>query len=251
VIEAGPMAETVTVHLQTFGRQTSLVVNGIPAQPRRYKVLELVAFLALHPEGVDRQQLQENLFPDSDQRRGGNHLRQIVHQLRHATGVPVIRTDDGRTQWPADVRVDTSDVRFERLLEQSNAVTGRDRLDRLVRALALVEGGPYLQDSDLKWIDSRRYELEVMVVDARLEAARLAFELDELEQARAFASDAIDLDPYAEPAYRILMQVEFALGGATEALRVLQRLRTALEDLGSEPAPSTVALLGNLRRACI
>jgi DNA-binding SARP family transcriptional activator len=212
------------------------------------KVFELVAYLAIHPEGVARERLQNDLFPDSDQRRAGNHLRQIVHQLRRASGVPLIRTDDGGTRWPPHVRVDTSDLRFERLLAEANAASGGDRLDRLVRALTIVEGS-YLQDSDLEWVDTRRYELEVMVVEARLEAARLAFEMDKLEQAHAFASDVIKLDTYAEPAYRILMQLELALGRPNGAMRIFQRLREALNDLGTEPDMSTLALLRDLRRA--
>ena len=68
-----------------------LIVDGQPARIGRTKILELVACLSLHPRGIDRFELQRRLFPEADQRSGGNHFRQIAHKLRHTTNVNLER----------------------------------------------------------------------------------------------------------------------------------------------------------------
>lgn len=236
------------VEVHTFGRSTDLYVNGVSASVRRLKVLELAAYLSLHPEGELRARLQEQLFPDADQRRGGNYYRQVVHKLRQATGLGLVRTNGGYITWPDDVRVDSTDLRFERLLQEASALAGRDRLLRLQAAVELADG-PYLPESDLPWAEARRFELEVVLGEARVEAAQLALDLGEMEVARHLAEQQIDRDPYAETAYEVLMRVESAIGPPGAVLTAYQRLCDSLTELGVEPAGSTKQLLRELRSA--
>jgi DNA-binding SARP family transcriptional activator len=197
---------------------------------------------------VERHRLQERLFPDTDPRRGGNYFRQVVHKLRHATGVNLARSSQGHVRWPEELHVDSTDVRFERLLSGASRLQGRDRLDQLVATLALVEG-PYLPESDLEWVEARRHELEVLIVEAAVDAAQVALALADFDRARWAATFAIGRDPYCEPAYCVRMRVEASRGSPNGVLAEYQRLTDALTELDVEPSRSTRTLVRELRGA--
>lgn len=243
---SAPSERVIVVDIHTHGPVLDLIVDGVPRCSRRTKVLELAAYLALHPEGVDRHRLQERLFPDADPRRGGNYFRQVVHKLRQATGVNLARTAQGHVRWADGLYVDSTDLRFERMIREAYGLRGEERLDRIESTLALVEG-PYLPDSDLEWAEERRHELEVMIVNAAVDAAEEALALGMLDRAKKAASFAINRDPFCESAYRVRMRVEGALGSPHAVLAEFQRLTSALAELGVEPTPSTVRLVRELR----
>jgi DNA-binding SARP family transcriptional activator len=117
----------------------------------------------------------------------------------------------------------------------------------LVAALSLVTG-PYLAPSDLDWVAARRYELEVLEEEAALEAARLALEFGDHEAARSFAEKVVARDPYSEAAYRILIEVEAAVGSETAGLAAYRRAVEAMREIGLEPDGSTRALLSRFAR---
>lgn len=243
---AVPSERVVVVDVQTHGPVVDLIVDGVPRCSRRTKVLELAAYLALHPEGVERHRLQERLFPDADPRRGGNYFRQVVHKLRRATGVNLARTPHGHVRWADGLYVDSTDLRFERMISEAYRLRGEERLERIEATLALVEG-PYLPESELEWAEERRHELEVMIVNAAVDAAEVALELGHLERARQAATFAINRDPFCESAYCVRMRVEGALGSPHAVLAEYQRLATALAELGVEPTPATRRLVSELR----
>lgn len=242
----GSTPGTRMLEVQTFGDTVDLHVDGVPSQIRRLKLVELAAYLALHPEGVNRRKLQERLFPDADAKRGGNYFRQVVHKMRQATGTELARGPDGLISWPADLQVDSTDRRLERLLAEAGHQAGQARFERLETAVSLAVG-PYLPQSDLDWAESRRFEIEVRCAEARVELARLAFELGRHEDARRWAEEAIAGDEFAEPAYRVLMHVESAIGAPGALLTVYQRLCAALAEINVEPAGATVELFNELR----
>ncbi len=104
--------QIVRLYLQPFGRSPNLFVDDEPRPSGRLKLLELVGLLTQHPRGINRDLLQERLFPDSDQRRGGNHFRQIAHKLRESTGVSLARFGGDTVTWPSDVEVAAGDIRL-------------------------------------------------------------------------------------------------------------------------------------------
>lgn len=234
------------IELQTMGPTPDIVIDGVAAGVRRWKVLELAALLAVHREGIDRSKLQLALFPEADRRRAGNYLRQVVHKLRQVTSVELDRDSDGRIGWPAELWIDTTDLRVERLVAASQRVFGADRLRRLEEALELATG-PYLADSALEWIEARRFELDVTIGAAAQEACQLACDLGELFRARELAKRTLELDPYCDAAFRVLLKVEATIGTPSAAAGVFRRLCGALEDLGVAPDAATVELVRQMR----
>jgi len=228
--------------IQPFGLSTDIIVDGIAANVRRLKVIELACFLSAHPKGVTREEAQTHLFPESDRQRGSNYFRQVVHQLRKSTGLTLQRLPGSRIAFPDNVRVDAADIRFERALAEASSVGGQERLIRLREALELPVG-PYLFASDLEWVSERRFQLDILIEEAELDVARLALELHDFILARHYSEAALDRNRYSVPAYRCLMESQVAVGSETAALAIYRRACDALRDIGIEPGDATMAPL--------
>ena len=205
-------------------------------------MLELASSVTLHPDGIGRQRLQLELFPDADQRRGGNYFRQVVHKLRHVTGITLDRTDDGFISWPRDVHVTSTDIEMEQMIAASRGLTGRDRLDALRRVAELAQG-PYLPASELEWVEIRRAELLAQSTGATTEATVLAAEFGDVELAIELGRHAVALDPCAEPAYRVLIEIAQRQGRSEHAHKIYTQLRAALSKLGLTPTDATRTLI--------
>ncbi len=231
----GPATRLV---VQTLGSKTDIIQDGKPLKVRRLKVLELASILTLHPEGIGRQQLQLALFPDADQRHGGNYFRQVVHKLRQLTSVTLARADDGSLAWPNEFDVTSTDVQLERAFAAGRGLSGRDRLDALAEVAELAEGD-YLADSDLEWVEARRAELQAQAASAITEAAVLAHEFGQPERAKHLARSAVDLDPYAESAYRVLIDIAHERDRYDEMRGIYDELTSALADVGLTPTAAT------------
>lgn len=219
--------------LQPFGRNRDLIINGAPANIGRTKILELVACLSLHPKGIDRFELQQRLFPEADQRSGGNHFRQIAHKLRNSTEVNLERKGN-LVMLPRTLRFTAIDVETERILAGASAVSGDERRSRLEGGLQLV-CGTYLEGSTLSWVEERRNYLDLVHEEARIELATLYLELGEPEAARTVCETVLETNRYSDPAYRILVEVERTVGSESSALAVYRRAAEALAELGLRP----------------
>jgi len=234
--KSGPSSRQAGTHslvLQPFGRDRDLILNGEPANIGRTKILELVACLALHPNGIDRFELQQRLFPEADQRSGGNHFRQIAHKLRHGTDVALERHGN-LVQLPRTLTFHANDIESERLLVAASAATGQERKQRLLAGLELVHG-PYLESSTLVWVEERRNYLDLIFEEARIELAMLHFELGEVDEARAACEAVLETNRYSDPAYRVLVEIERTAGSESSALLVYRRATEALAELGLRP----------------
>jgi tetratricopeptide (TPR) repeat protein len=224
----------VRLGLQPFGPDRDIWVNGVPQKIGRIKVIELMALLVLHPDGIDRARLHSALFPDATLRNGGNHFRQIAFKFRQITGLSLDRRDGNMVGLPADTIVDAADVRFEELLRTASWVTDSERVLRLQSALELVRG-PYLAGSNLDWAEERRNHLEVVQEEARLELVRLLIELGQHQAAREECEKLLAINRYSDPGYRLLVQIERMAGSESSALAAYRRAVVALEELGLEP----------------
>ena len=118
-----------------------------------------------------------------------------------------------------------------------------------------VASRPLLQGHDRPWLDEWRRRLD----DVRLSglecfaAARLGLGGPRLPQAAECARQLIELAPYRETGYRILMEALERSGNVAEALLAYDRLRVLLRDeLGIAPSPAVQSvhrrLLGETTR---
>jgi DNA-binding SARP family transcriptional activator len=108
---------------------------------------------------------------------------------------------------------------------------------------------PILQGIDGPWTAQRRLELQALRV--RSLECRAQILIGKADRALAIRDleEVLELEPFRETAYLLLMQAHTANGNRAEALRVYERCRKRLSrELGADPSPQVEAqYLGILR----
>src|SRR5439155_5058609 len=82
----------------------------------RARALELIAYLALHPRPVHRDELLEAFWPGEDPRRTRPRLRQAVRDARRLLGEAI--TGNNEQYWLDRAQVDVDIDELERLLSE-------------------------------------------------------------------------------------------------------------------------------------
>jgi DNA-binding SARP family transcriptional activator len=238
-----------SVHVVEFGR-AAVMVNGEDVALRLKKSYELLVFLANSGrEGVHRHELLEILFEGRGDDAAGSYLRQAVLRLRRA--VPdVLRSDAaaGRVALGTGVRVTTESERLSTLLRQAASMRGQDRLQTLLHALEIADRGDYLPGVVSSWAEERRRHLASVVQEARHDAAEIAFATGHYRQAARLVADVLRADPFRESAWRLEMRIADAAGDQERVVSAYRSCERALTELGTQPTPTTVQLLRDLRR---
>ena len=108
---------------------------------------------------------------------------------------------------------------------------------------------PFLAGEDAPWIDTVRSDLRSWHVRALDVLAQAWIGRGNATLAVALAADAVALEPFREPGYRVLMRAQALAGNRAEALRTYDRCAQLFADeLGVEPDPETIALRDTLRQ---
>jgi DNA-binding SARP family transcriptional activator len=204
----------------------------------------LFAYLAVNRDRVaTRDELAEALWPQELPSAPELALSALLSKLRRLL--------------PDDALVGRSQIRLE--LGHSARVDVEAARDGIHRAEALIAAhdwyaaiGPtlvahnigqrrFLPGEEGAWIDELRRELEEIRVRALECTARRSLGLGgpEVAVAEHTARRLIDLAPYRESGYTLLMESFERQGNVAEALRVYESLRGLLrEELGAAPSPA-------------
>lgn len=248
---AAPVSERTRVQL--CGR-LSVELDGVQlaAALRGKQVPLLFAYLVLNrTRHVGREELIGALWPEHAPRSQDAALRTLLSRLRSVLGRSVL---GGRDELmleliePAWIDVEAAALEVERA--QHALARGDARVAWALAQVPLnIAGRGLLPGSQMSWLEPRRRELE----DVRLQAlevvgrAGLILGGTQLGSVERAARSLIEIEPYRESGYVLMMQALEAQGNVAEGLRVFERLRTLLRDeLGSVPAPETMAAHGRL-----
>lgn len=216
------------------------------------KQKELLTCLALHPNGLHRDALTEEIWHAGSASRPGNNLHNALSLMRRAlteagvinAGELVLR-DNGRYRLNHEI-VDVDLWRFRRHAEASRRGQGAERLESLKRAVDEYTGD-LAANLDAEWLDEPREVVRREVLDAL--AALVRGEPD-LPAKLAFLERARLLDPYNESVYRDIMRVQARSGHPEIVPRTLSLLVANLSKIGESPQRSTIALAEELQNHC-
>jgi DNA-binding SARP family transcriptional activator len=201
----------------------------------------LVAYLvANRTRTVARDELIEALWPDG--RDGG--LAPLLSKVRRVFALEGLRP--GLDELWVDVEAATA-----ALHRAESAVTlGRAHEAWGPSQVALfVFGRPFLAGDDAPWVDEERTRLDGLRARALEAYAGSTLGIGGTELAAAVRSSRrlVELEPYRETGYRLLMEALERQGNAAEALLVYESCRTRLrDDLGASPSPETQTLYRRL-----
>ncbi len=214
-----------------------------------------LAHLALNrSRAVTRERLIAALWGEDAPAGHAQALNVVLSKLRRALGPEVLENAGERavqlTQ-QASVDLDTAQPALDA------AFAARDRGDwpAVVEAAGRVTelaGAGLLPGYEAPWLEEPRRRLEELGLQARelRGDAGLAVGGAELAPAERAAQELVELAPFRESGYLLLMRVREAQGNLVEALRVHERLRTLLRDeLGVAPGPQVQAEFERLLKA--
>jgi DNA-binding SARP family transcriptional activator len=238
------------VRLELLGAIQVHTADGPIAIGLRRSARVLLAYLALHPDGITRDQGAAALWPDESPTSAKAQFKTTIGNIRK-----VLREATGLTE-PMFVilaggryRLDSHliDVDLWRL---STALRHVCQIDdpqhaKAIDSLVDLYTADFAEDLTHEWASNHREHLRRTTINA---LARLAQHLEgeHPDQAIRALEHAIRLDPYAEPHYRSLMKLEAGLGNHDAVRRTYQLLSTRLTELDVDPDEETDRLRTDL-----
>lgn len=218
--------------------------DGEAVEMGRRRPLELVAYLAVHPDGVGEERLRTALWPDGSARGTFNNTVSVARAaLGTVNGELLLPTlgEDRRYRLAAAVRCD---------LTAFTSLSAEADLVELEAALGLVRGRPFDATAGFEWAWREGFvalaERAVAAVAHR--AASAALDLGDVDRALAAVDAGLRAAPCDEQLYRDRMCAWDVAGNAAAVESVMAELRAQL-DVDSVDAlhPDTVAVYRRCR----
>lgn len=234
-----------------------------PLNIRSRKARALLFYLAVSARAHDRSHLAGLLWPDLPETNARRNLRVALHKLRQTlAGHLLVEPRSLALNSAAPVWLDTWALQeAHETIEQAGVLALATNpspivLNSLRHAVAHYRGefleGFVLSDTQAytSWLTAQRERLRLQVVQVHEALAALAEKGGNLAEARRRMHAILIIEPWREEAHRRLMRLLFQSGRRSEALIQYEKCREILaEELKVEPAPETVALYDEVRRA--
>lgn len=220
----------------------------------RRRVVELIAYLTLHPGGVTDERLKTALWPD--QAPSAATFNTTVSQARHGLG----RRGEDLLRFPhfaatgnlyrLDASVTCDALRFEARVKHARQCEPSDAIETLRSALELVRGMPFTAAAGYEWAHTEGLIAcyEAMIGDAAHRLATLHLDANDHEGATWAAMQGLRASPGNEVLYRDRMLASHLTGNLAAVKAVLNELCEVVE--ANEPYdslhPETLALYERL-----
>jgi DNA-binding SARP family transcriptional activator len=214
------------------------------------KQREVLVYLALHPQGVRREALNDAIWPDSRPPRPYNSFHNTLSLLRRALSDAtdgainnLVVNDDGRYQLN-DKLVDIDFWQLQHALQAPRST--EDALARMHDAIELYQGD-LAEDVIAPWVEPFRESIRRDVLDALGALIRAHGETDP-ETMLVLLERTRKLDRYNEGIYRDIIRTQARLGQHDAIPRTLALLTTTLDEIGQHPGGDTLNLADFLQR---
>lgn len=212
----------------------------------RVRVRELLCHLALHPSS-SRDAVAAALWPDSGPEEAANNLRthlSVLHGVLEPDRWPgeatwVVRVHSGRLELAEPPALTVDAHRLGAALARYHAGGGTGDLEA---ALSSWRGRPLADLGDSPWVGDARSDLVGELVEGSLALGAGAIAAGDPDRAVFAAIDTLQLDPWNEAGYQLLVSGYLAGGDRAAATRALERCDAMLGELGVLPDATTQAL---------
>ena len=209
-------------------------------RPRTRALLRLLALHAGRP--VHREHLLDALWPDLAPPAATHNLQVAVSSLRgvlarHWEGGGRLVAREGEAYLLALPTGSTSDVRRLDELSRDGRAAAARRDDRaaaaaLAQAVAAYTGDVLPEDGPAEWVVTERQRYRVAAADAATVLAEVELRLGNPERAAAAAARSVDIDPYRDQGWRLLVAAHERTGDVAAAEHVRQAYAEVLSSLG-------------------
>ena len=204
------------------------------------RALDLVAYLAFHPDGADRDQLRAHLWPPDDP-PSESTLANTVSRARKALGTdvngkPYLPRVSPKGIYRLRPEVGTDVARFEALVSTARSDSSERRRQHLQTALELVRGTPFTGGAGdmYRWADfGLRTRIDCMVDTAAHELAERCLEAGDPVGARKAVMTSLRLVGVCEQCYRFRLIA--AAENPTEVRQIMAELVGLLRRESDQP----------------
>jgi DNA-binding SARP family transcriptional activator len=206
---------------------------AVPAGSRR-----LLAYLALHPGGVDRRSAAGVLWPDVEDGRAAGNLRSALWRLQQV-GCPLVHAEQSSLALRDDVEVD---------LARLEAWATRVLTGVPVPGDLTVDPGPIAELELLPgwyedWVLALRGRLQLRLLHALEALSRLLRQAGRPAAAVEAVHVAVQAEPLRESCQRALIEAHQAAGDWVAARRQYDAFRSILRrEIGVEPSAELTAV---------
>ncbi|HSZ06875.1 MAG TPA: bacterial transcriptional activator domain-containing protein [Solirubrobacteraceae bacterium] len=220
-------------------------VEGTEDTHLRSACQQLIAYLALRPDGGTRDQLIDAIWPEEDPQKTRQRFWQNVSDARRLLDGAL---PSSRGHYSLDrhrVAVDVDEL--EQLLAHAPpAGDPKAQLPALEGGLKLFRGEP-LAGWDYLWADTEIRRLRSIHVELLERTGHSRLVTGDPHGALQAAQQGLAVDAYNESLWRLAMQAEGRLGLRDSISKRYQQLREILDEhLGLEPEGATRALYHEL-----
>jgi DNA-binding SARP family transcriptional activator len=237
------------LHLALRGDEGHHELSGALTPKQR----ELLVYLALHPQGVRREVLNEAVWPDSRPPRPYNSFHNTLSMLRRALTDAtdgrinnLVLNDDGRYQLNDELVV-VDYWQLQHALQAPRLTDAQAQAQaQLHDAIALYQGD-LAEDLLVPWIEPIREATRRDVLDALGTLIRAHGDSDP-ETMLTLLERTRKLDRYNEGVYRDIIRTQARLDQYAAIPRTLALLTTTLDEIGQRPSPDTLNLADFLQR---
>jgi ATP/maltotriose-dependent transcriptional regulator MalT/DNA-binding SARP family transcriptional activator len=208
---------------------------------------ELFFYLLEHAPSR-KEDIGLNFWPELSTARMTSSFHAAKYRARRALGVEFV-VYDGDEYYLNPLLPLTYDVtEFRRLLEAGHqAATDMERADYLSQAIRLY-GGDYLIEVDAEWAAVKRAGLHQHFFETLARLINILLRQRAYAEVGELCQHGLEIDFYHEDVHRALMVSLAATGHTAAALRHFDLLVKRLsQELGTTPAPATVALATRIR----
>ncbi len=244
------------LELRLFGH-LEISIDGVPVdlsrvRPRARSTLRLLALRA--GSSVHRDALVSDLWPDVDLDSALRSLQVAVSSLRGVLARPADPVDRGRNgllirngesyglELPPGGRCDVREFEVRLTEARAHRLDGGRKAERMAlqSALALYRGNLLLEEGTAEWVVAERDRLLVAAASAWQAFGRCLAESGEHDEAVEAVRTCLRLDPYADNAWRLLVDLHAGAGNPAAARAATLEHRRVLAELGiAEPADAS------------
>ncbi|MET8836975.1 hypothetical protein ABZV78_24095 [Micromonospora sp. NPDC004540] len=235
-----PAVTNPRLQVRVLGRP-ALLASGEPVTIRRSAALQVLVFLAMHPEGATTTDLVQAIWPGLPAHTVTGRLYTTLSDLRAAIRTATDATVLGHTDDRYHLNPDRVDVDLWRLHAAAHhAATALTDPAPAWQTVIDTYTGDLAAGHTWAWIDPPRESTRRLVLDAYASAA--AAQTDPHHRLRLL-QDAIRVDPYNQTLHQLAADQLNALGDADAAARLLDGYQRRLQLGGiaasDQPAPSS------------
>ncbi|MEW6284058.1 MAG: bacterial transcriptional activator domain-containing protein, partial [Candidatus Eremiobacterota bacterium] len=205
----------------------------------------LTAYLAVHPQGVPRERVADEFWPDQPE-KGRRHLTNLLSLLRQCLRPPdwegeldyVARSQEllalqSDAYWHDLDELDDCCRQAARLVEQGQAEEASRRYQRA----AQLYRGPYLEECPMDWAQPVRSRAERQALEAMGFLGQHLLKTGRPREALEQAVRLLEVDPCRQEAHLCATQAYLAMRQYADAVRQFETCRRILRrELGMEPS---------------